>query len=182
MKSKSYANWLSMKIFAIFCMFIFSFNSFAKVIFDYKPYMPIDCKKRNSGMVNQLIPILVTENENELKMILITSVGKCESGRYIKYPRSSMDMYDTSIIAGRMFSPFKKYPAQGYVSPVRSSQTDLKITLKFNKRRLFRKYQYMDFDFDFIYYPDFLGQERVFRWYIEFEKTEGHTKIKLRYL
>lgn len=166
-----------MKKYIIFITFILSFNSFAEIIFDYNAYSPINCKKRNSELVNYLKPFIILENKNELTMILLTSIGQCKSKKYIKYPRASIDMYDTSITAGRFFNPLK-YPAQADVKPL--NQTDLIITLKFDKRRIFKKYNYMDFDFDFIYHPGSFGRfEKISRWLIELEKIEENTRVKL---
>lgn len=171
-----------MKKLALLSIIFMSLSSFADISFDYRPYSPINCKNRNAQIVNQLIPFLITQDENQLSLNFMASLGKCESGRYIRNKRASLEMYDSFIIAGRTFSPFRRYPAQVQIKALERTSTDLLISIKIDKNRIFRKYNYMDFDFDLIFYPDYFSPEKIFRWYLEIEKIDDDkTQVKLSY-
>lgn len=114
---------------------LFSLNVFSQTGVVVTPVEPVYCSQRDYAAVNSIYDVETFENAELIEVKFKTSHGDCVSGQFIKV-KTNMHSSSIDFSKERISFPWSYTPVYTYVE---LNETDVEITVTFNKAVTFKK-------------------------------------------
>lgn len=167
-----------MKNIALLLMLLplsFASTAYAQVGGNYSAARPVDCRTSDTQNVHHMRVFLIEDNNEEFVVHLTSKVGACVNDRFAALPLTYD--YETTFIPERFF--FKESFDAGFRYD--HGAREGVVTMRFEKKRLFRKHHLQKMDFYFGVHGK--GHHPLyFKWYISvMQLPDGKVKFSTSY-